>query len=35
MVGIVRIGRGCRLGYKGGVEGRSMVREKEGVGKAI
>jgi len=31
----IGIGRGDRLGYSGGVEGRTIVREKEGVGKAI
>ena len=35
MVCIERIGRGDGLGYNGGVEGRAIVREKEGVGKAI
>jgi hypothetical protein len=35
MVRIDRIGRGGRLGYSGGVEGRTVIGEKEGVGKAI
>ena len=35
MVRIERIGRGGRLGYNGGVEGRTIVGEKEMVGKAI
>jgi hypothetical protein len=35
MVRIESIGRSGRLGYNGGVEGRAIVREKEGVGKAI
>jgi hypothetical protein len=35
MVGIERIGSGGRLGYNGGVEGRTIVGKKEGVGKAI
>lgn len=35
MIHIERIGRGGRLGYNGGVEGRTVVGEKEGIGKAI
>jgi len=35
MVRIERIGRGARLGYSGGVEGRTIIGEKEGIGKAI
>lgn len=35
MVRIERIGRGGRLGYNGGVEGRTIAGEKEWVGKAI
>ena len=35
MVRIERISRGGRLGNRGGVKGRTIVREKEGIGKAI
>jgi hypothetical protein len=35
MVRIDRIRRGGRLGYNGGVEGRTIAGEKERVGKAI
>lgn len=35
MVRIERIGGGGRLSYNGGVEGRTIVGEKEGVGKSI
>jgi hypothetical protein len=35
MIRIESIVRGGRLGYNGGVEGRAIVREEEGVGKAI